>query len=200
MKTKQLQTLLKDKGFYKGTIDGIYGKLTGEAVRAFQKSYGLVVDGIVGIKTTTALLGTNTTSMRQKMYDVAMFELNRGIKEVRGGENPRIIEYHSATTLKAQEDEIPWCSSFVNWVCKQVGVKGTESAMARSWLKWGNITQNPQRGDVVVISRGNNGVSGHVGLVDKVDDKFIWILGGNQGDTVSIVKFDRSRLLGFRTM
>jgi N-acetylmuramoyl-L-alanine amidase len=35
--------------------DGIFGKLTDEAVREFQKSHGLSVDGIVGPKTWTAL-------------------------------------------------------------------------------------------------------------------------------------------------
>lgn len=35
--------------------DGIFGKLTDEAVREFQKSHGLSVDGTVGPKTWTAL-------------------------------------------------------------------------------------------------------------------------------------------------
>lgn len=35
--------------------DGIFGKLTDEAVREFQKSHGLSVDGIVGPKTWAAL-------------------------------------------------------------------------------------------------------------------------------------------------
>ncbi len=37
-------------------IDGIHGKLTEKAVRAFQKDHGLVKDGIVGMKTGTALI------------------------------------------------------------------------------------------------------------------------------------------------
>jgi len=50
-----LQGLLKSKGFYSGNIDGIFGPLTRAAVVAFQGSMGLVQDGIVGIKTWTAL-------------------------------------------------------------------------------------------------------------------------------------------------
>lgn len=42
--------------------------------------------------------------------------------------NPRIIEYHS-TTGKFQNDETPWCSSFVNWVITQAGLKGTNSVL-----------------------------------------------------------------------
>jgi len=50
-----LQELLKSKGFYTGNIDGIFGPITRGAVVAFQGSAGLVQDGIVGIKTWTAL-------------------------------------------------------------------------------------------------------------------------------------------------
>lgn len=48
---KQIQTKLKNLGFYKGSIDGIYGSATVKAVKAFQKSKGLTVDGIAGTQT-----------------------------------------------------------------------------------------------------------------------------------------------------
>ncbi|MGE4272635.1 MAG: peptidoglycan-binding protein [Desulfitobacterium sp.] len=51
----ELQTLLIAQGFSTGGIDGIFGSKTHAAVIAFQKSKGLVQDGIVGIKTWTAL-------------------------------------------------------------------------------------------------------------------------------------------------
>ncbi|MEL1135225.1 peptidoglycan-binding protein [Desulfitobacterium sp. THU1] len=52
---RELQTLLTSQGFSPGPIDGIFGSKTQAAVIAFQKSKGLVQDGIVGIKTWTAL-------------------------------------------------------------------------------------------------------------------------------------------------
>ncbi|WP_224984859.1 TIGR02594 family protein [Geomonas agri] len=59
-----------------------------------------------------------------------------GQKEVAGHrDNPRILSYHATTTLKATDDETPWCSSFVNWCLKQAGVKGTDSAAATSWVE-----------------------------------------------------------------
>ena len=48
---KTLQTALKDKGFYSGKIDGIYGKKTVSAVKAFQRKNGLKADGVAGPKT-----------------------------------------------------------------------------------------------------------------------------------------------------
>lgn len=44
-------------------VDGIFGKLTDEAVREFQKEHNLAVDGIVGSKTWTAL-GVTTVNKR----------------------------------------------------------------------------------------------------------------------------------------
>ena len=52
---KMLQTALKDKGYYTGKVDGIYGKSTVNAVKAFQKDNGLETDGIAGIKTQELL-------------------------------------------------------------------------------------------------------------------------------------------------
>jgi len=44
----EIQRLLKSKGFDPGTIDGFFGKKSKEALRQFQKSRGLKVDGILG--------------------------------------------------------------------------------------------------------------------------------------------------------
>lgn len=50
-----LQQKLKAKGFDPGTLDGSFGPGTEAAVLAFQKSEGLVADGIVGNETAAAL-------------------------------------------------------------------------------------------------------------------------------------------------
>ena len=52
---REVQQLLNSQGFNPGPIDGIFGPRTQNAVIAFQRSRGLVQDGIVGIKTWTAL-------------------------------------------------------------------------------------------------------------------------------------------------
>jgi len=43
-----LQTKLKELGYFKGSVDGSYGKATADAVKAFQRANKLVVDGIAG--------------------------------------------------------------------------------------------------------------------------------------------------------
>lgn len=52
-KVKALQTWLKSHGYNPGDIDGIYGKKTTNAVKAFQKAYGIVADGEFGKKSLT---------------------------------------------------------------------------------------------------------------------------------------------------
>ncbi|HMU64829.1 MAG TPA: peptidoglycan-binding domain-containing protein, partial [Nitrosomonas sp.] len=52
---KRIQTALKDKGFNPGALDGEFGPGTEAAVIAFQKSEGLVADGVIGTQTLKAL-------------------------------------------------------------------------------------------------------------------------------------------------
>ncbi len=61
---KTIQTKLKRWGYYKGSVDGIYGSGTVSAVKYFQRKNGLTADGIVG-KKTAATMGvslSNTSS------------------------------------------------------------------------------------------------------------------------------------------
>ena len=55
MTTKKIQLLLQALCYDPGAPDGIPGKQTQAAVRAFQRDYGLTEDGIAGEKTQQAL-------------------------------------------------------------------------------------------------------------------------------------------------
>lgn len=50
-----LQSILKKLSFFSGDIDGVFGSKTQNSVIAFQKSFGLTPDGVVGINTWDAL-------------------------------------------------------------------------------------------------------------------------------------------------
>lgn len=131
-----------------------------------------------------------------KWLEIASHEL--GVAEIAGiDSNKRILQYHSETSLKATSDEIPWCSSFVNWCMKQSMIKGTYSASARSWLKWGYECE-PIKGCVVILKRGKDEKSGHVGFLIEHDESFVHILGGNQSNKVCIQKYAKHDVLGYR--
>jgi N-acetylmuramoyl-L-alanine amidase len=55
MDTLEIQNTLLKLGFKPGLADGLWGKRTESAVRAFQESRGLAVDGKVGPRTLLAL-------------------------------------------------------------------------------------------------------------------------------------------------
>lgn len=94
-----------------------------------------------------------------------------------------------------------WCAAYVNATLKQTGMDGTGSNMARSFLDWGQETKTPRKGDLAVFRRGDpNGPYGHVGFFDGYNpDGSIRVLGGNQGDSVSLSNYSADDLLGFRT-
>ena len=132
-------------------------------------------------------------------YRIAMREMETGVDELKGPEhNPRIIEYHAATSLRATDDETPWCSSFVNWCMMKAGVPRTENARARSWLHWGVSIDEPTLGCVVVFSRPATPTSGHVAFFKERLGERLLVLGGNQSDQVNLASYPMERLLGFR--
>ncbi|HET7579496.1 MAG TPA: peptidoglycan-binding protein [Bacillales bacterium] len=63
-----LQSRLKNVGFYEGHIDGIYGSLTAAAVRQFQRSHHLQVDGIAGPVTLGVLYGQSAGKSAQNRH------------------------------------------------------------------------------------------------------------------------------------
>jgi uncharacterized protein (TIGR02594 family) len=133
-------------------------------------------------------------------YQVALEELANGVVEIPGEvNNPRILEYHATCTLHATNDETAWCSAFVNWCMIQAARKGTNNAAARSWLDWKSGTRitSPRLGAVAVFARGTKPWEGHVGLFAGEDDAHVQVLGGNQGNCVSVAPQRKSKLLAY---
>jgi len=62
----QAQLRLKAAGFLKDTADGVYGPMTVAAVKAFQKSRSLTVDGKIGANTWAALMGVDLNGANPK--------------------------------------------------------------------------------------------------------------------------------------
>lgn len=138
---------------------------------------------------------------------MAVAEHEKGVNEVPGrGNNPRVLEYLKSTTnlnkTAASMDETPWCSAFVNWCLQQAGYERTKSAVARSWLAWGQPISTPRRGCIVVFEREKK--FGHVGFYLEETATHIKVLGGNQQNAetkifeVSEKYYPKSDLLGYR--
>lgn len=138
-----------------------------------------------------------------KWFEIAKGE--EGIKEFTGDrDNPEVVKYlKSCSKLGAslqRNDETAWCSAFVNWCVEKADFEGTESASARSWMNWGKPLVTPVVGCIVVLRRTSNPAFGHVGFYVKEDANRVYLLGGNQSDSVNVTTFDKSRVLknGYR--
>lgn len=124
-----------------------------------------------------------------------------GVAEVAGAQhNPVVLGYFAKAGFpEIDSDETAWCAAFVNAMLETAGYDGSKSLAARSFMNWGREVKRPYPGCIAVLTRGNpRGWEGHVGFyVAERGDK-IKLLGGNQGNAVSLQEFPRAQLLGYR--
>lgn len=108
-------------------------------------------------------------------------------------------------------DDVPWCSAFANHVARMLGLARSEDLRARSWLKVGTaveLFEAKAENDVVILRRGGNDAGpevldapGHVGFfAGRQGPSVVLVLGGNQGDAVTIAPFHAADVLGVRRL
>ena len=101
----------------------------------------------------------------------------------------------------ADDSDIAWCSAALNYFCKKLGYERSGSLAARSWLKMPVMVLQPEIGDVVVLWRGSpSSWQGHVGLFITRDTNIVYILGGNQANSLNIMPYPLDRVLGYRRL
>ena len=148
--------------------------------------------------------------MQITAFDIAQRFI--GIKEVPGMEsNPMVLAMLKLDGDWPEDDKVPWCAAFCNWVCWLLRLPRSKSLRARSWLNvgYGIELQEAMPGfDVVVLRRGQLPqpgpevieAAGHVGFYAGHGPGFIELLGGNQGDMVKVSRYDSERILGIRRL
>ncbi len=107
------------------------------------------------------------------------------------------INYHKEIGLGGFKDmtgnERPWCASFVNFCIKSAGYAHSGSPGSQSFLSSKNFyeIEKPVYGALVVYTKITDTAKGHVALAYcKIKGGDIAILGGNQGDTLSLHSLD----------
>lgn len=121
-----------------------------------------------------------------------------GLREIKGSQHaPEILQmWRDIKRGGIKDDETPWCAAFVGAMLERAGIRSSRFESAKSYLQWGETLAEPCLGCVVVFSRDGGG---HVGFVvgkDKAGN--LLVLGGNQGDEVSVKAFPLSRVTGYR--
>lgn len=120
-----------------------------------------------------------------------------GEKEYKAGDNPFIVGlWKDIKRSGIKTQSVPWCAAFVGAMLERAGIRSSRFESAKSYLQWGKQIPEPVTGCIVVFSREGGG---HVGFVvgqDKAGN--LLVLGGNQGDSVSVKEFPRTRVTGYR--
>jgi len=214
MTTLEIQRRLKALGHQPGPLDGVRGRLTIRAVRAFQEEQGLVVDGIVGRETLAKLFPPLPASGLRRTppsppggegSPIPWLEEAlrlKGVREEAGeGDNPTILRWAKRLGLFYSHDATAWCGLFA---AHCIGASLPDEPLpinplgARNWLAFGRETK-PRPGAVLVFWRGRkSGWQGHVGFHAGEDAGSFHVLGGNQSDAVTVARIARTRLLGVR--
>lgn len=153
---------------------------------------------------------SDTGKIRVSAVDLALRFV--GVHELPGPEaEPTILWFLRSCDESVTQDEVPWCSGFANRVAWLLDLPRSRSLRARSWLKVGQPVEpiaNARIGfDVVVLKRGTNDAGpeflaapGHVGFFHGFDGERVRVLGGNQGDAVTVATYPISRVLGVRRL
>ncbi len=121
-----------------------------------------------------------------------------GLREIPGmATSPTIAGWLRQLRAWWRDDETPWCGTYIAAVMQASALPVPQHwYRAKGWLEWGVPLSNPEVGCVVVFERAGGG---HVGLVVGRDlAGNLAVLGGNQGNEVSIASFPRSRVVGYR--
>lgn len=149
--------------------------------------------------------------MKITPYEIA--QRFAGIQEVAGSTaNPAILAMLRLDAEWPEDDSVPWCSAFMNYVFWLLNLPRSRSLRARSWLNVGFAVGSlwlAERGhDVVVLKRGGGDqpgpevikAPGHVGLFHSYDDDngVVKILGGNQSDSVNVKSYSIDRILSIQ--
>jgi len=129
---------------------------------------------------------------------------NYGIKEVAGkNSNPKILEFFKELGYDWVNDDstTAWCSAMLSYYAKKCGYEYNKSLSARDWLKMPIKVLKPQIGHIVIFWRESpQSWKGHVGIFIAQDINIIYVLGGNQGNSLSIAGYPRDQLLGYREL
>ena len=114
--------------------------------------------------------------------------------------NGQIQQFLAAAGLPADSaDEVPWCSAFLVYIFQQCGKPVAANAAAISWLNVGKETTDPVMGDIVVFAWPPEAITHHhVGIFIREIANDVYVLAGNQDNTVDIALWKKADVISYR--
>ena len=122
-----------------------------------------------------------------------------GLKEIPGPHhNQTIIRWLGKLRAWWSNDETPWCGVFVAHCMQECSLPFPKLYMrAKAWADYGSLLRRDRLapGAILVFDRAGGG---HVGFYVGEDAGHYFVLGGNQGNAVNVMKLGKSRLVASR--
>jgi uncharacterized protein (TIGR02594 family) len=122
-----------------------------------------------------------------------------GLKEIPGPRhNQTIIRWLGKLRAWWNDDETPWCGVFVAHCMQKCSLPFPKLYMrAKAWSDYGSLLRRDRLapGTILVFDRAGGG---HVGFYVGEDAGHYFVLGGNQGNAVNVMKLGKSRLVASR--
>lgn len=122
-----------------------------------------------------------------------------GLKEIPGPRhNQTIIRWLGKLKAWWSDDETPWCGVFVAHCMQESWLPFPKFYMrAKAWSDYGSLLRRDRLapGAILVFDRAGGG---HVGFYLGEDAGHYFVLGGNQGNAVNVMKLGKSRLVASR--
>ncbi len=195
---RMVQERLAALGLDPGPVDGVRGRMTIAALRAFQADRGLAPDGLLGPLTAQALFP-----------DAAPADgLPDGTPWMDVAE--RVMGLHETLDRRALSDflasdggtagdpsQVPWCADYVQ-TCVALAMPDeplpNNPYMAANWARFGRPVE-PCFGAILSLWREAPGSwKGHVGFCVAVERDAFVMRGGNQADRISEIRVERQFL------
>lgn len=210
---KELQAYLNqlDSVQPKLKVDGIFGSGTEKVVKQFQKETALLADGIVGLRTWSALtqisvsrhdIPLNTYQPQAALADIARHYI--GVTETGNnlaGDSKKLLAIFKsdALNINGKTDGYPWCAAFVSYcvqkLCKQSTAfsgltpprEASVSRLLNIWAKNNRCLIFSNKSLDFKPQRGDIVVFtfSHVGIVEAAGSATLTTIEGNTNDAGS---------------
>lgn len=162
----------------------------------------LQMTGIRGFNINAVAGGGEIHELVDAPHWMQLAWLQMGTRELEGAaDNPVILSWARELGVPwiaefYKHDETPWCGLFIAVIAHRCGFKLPASPLsAKSWATWGVEVQRAVTGCLLIFQRTGGG---HVGFcMGERADAYL-VLGGNQGDAVSIAWIKKDRCIAKR--
>ncbi|MCB5951076.1 lysozyme family protein [Enterococcus sp. BWT-B8] len=155
--------------------------------------YAQIVKQYISSTSSSSNSGSSGNSAIAK---AALSELSEGIHE--GGE--KYWSWYGFT------GRVEWCATFVSYVAEKAHVKmerfaycPTEINNFKAKSQWQNGGIEPKSGAIIFFDWDGDGISDHVGIVEKFENNTVHTIEGNSGDRIAKRTYEKnsSYILGY---